>query len=662
MAQPAATRATLHSTHGVPEYYVQPAVPTLSAKVKNFDDREVFPRYATRAKAADSRNFVIDFGKDEAWAAFDLQLEEWLALLHKERPASLNTRWVNIWAPDKQKDVVKALAAHYGLSPRLHALMCSEPLKPVHTRSFAKSRFQEFRQSLQHPHHKAITEDSDDVEEQIEMQGVESSTAARTGLDLNHYRIVDEVWHYNSVDWGDKYLCLGYNSLHNVKIGKDPTFSSDSRKRDLPHGIRLWTWLMLCYDGMLSKILSSQWLALNMSIGTVITVNEDPFPMQCPPPTNQGEAIVGIRRNMLNVFNQLSKVNHTEASENPLSILPIRRTVQSTHTVEAKSTGSSQSRDAPSLLFYYLFDDWYTTLSIVTRTEHKYAAELGKLRDLFLDKPALEHIEELHHVGRQLAVLKRMYQSYETIIERILERKRIADHGSATSTRFRGANPLIPGKSDGGKGDHHSPVLKVDTTEEMSGLRAAISPAAIVRFERLKDRISLYALNEIQDCLDEKESLTIMNFNLIGIKESQYVERLTRITILLAKVTILFLPVLHPNLAGDFTNKAKEKEGQIVLALSIAFLALVGVLIFDSGDTLQVGSFWGLAWGFVSIKGDQASSKFANSPSVMNYLMESASSSEAEDWRIKLLPLRSKAAVVASHLGTIKGQQTSHYI
>ncbi|KAI9699132.1 MAG: hypothetical protein M1836_003321 [Candelina mexicana] len=537
MAQPAANRATLHSTHGVPEYYVQPAVPTLSAKVKNFDDKEVFPRYATRAKAADSRNFVIDFGKDEAWAAFDLQLEEWLALLHKERPASLNTRWVNIWAPDKQKDVVKALAAHYGLSPRLLALMCSEPLKPVHTRTFAKSRFQEFRQSFQHPHHKVITEDSDDIEEQIEMQGVESSTTARSGLDLNHYRIVDEVWHYNSVDWGDKYLCVGYNSLHNIKIGEDPTFSSYSRKRDLPHGIRLWTWLMLCYDG------------------TVITVNEDPFPMQCPPPTNQGEAIVGIRRNMLNVFNQLSKVNHTEASENPLSILPIRRTVQSTHTVEAKSTGSSQSRDAPSLLFYYLFDDWYTTLSIVIRTEHKYAAELSKLRDLFLDKPALEHIEELHHVGRQLAVLKRMYQSYETIIERVLERK----PRSATSTRPKGANPLIPGKSDGGNLDHQSPVLRIDTTEDLFGLRAALSPAAIVRFERLKDRISLYALNEIQDCLDEKESLTIMNFNLIGIKESQYVERLTRITILLAKVTILFLPVSL--MTGYFSVQISDLQG-----------------------------------------------------------------------------------------------------
>jgi hypothetical protein len=35
----------------------------------------------------------------------------------------------------------------------------------------------------------------------------------------------------------------------------------------------------------------------------------------------------------------------------------------------------------------------------------------------------------------------------------------------------------------------------------------------------------------------------LQNFNLIALRESSYVERLTRITILLAKVTILFIPV-----------------------------------------------------------------------------------------------------------------------
>ena len=39
-------------------------------------------------------------------------------------------------------------------------------------------------------------------------------------------------------------------------------------------------------------------------------------------------------------------------------------------------------------------------------------------------KPDVKLIDDLHHVGRQLAVLKRMYQSYALIIERILERQK----------------------------------------------------------------------------------------------------------------------------------------------------------------------------------------------------------------------------------------------
>lgn len=119
-------------------------------------------------------------------------------------------------------------------------------------------------------------------------------------------------------------------------------------------------------------------LNLNMSTGTVVTINEDPISAHNFR-RNQEHTIIATRRNLLNVFNQLSKVNHTEANENPLSILPIRRMVQSQHVAQSKSTDTPQSTDAPSLLFYYLFDDWYTTLSIVTRKEHKYAAKLSQL-------------------------------------------------------------------------------------------------------------------------------------------------------------------------------------------------------------------------------------------------------------------------------------------
>ncbi len=41
-------------------------------------------------------------------------------------------------------------------------------------------------------------------------------------------------------------------------------------------------------------------------------------------------------------------------------------------------------------------------------------------------------------------------------------------------------------------------------------LAVPLSPTATVRFERLLDRINHLALNEIQECLDEKESLVFL--------------------------------------------------------------------------------------------------------------------------------------------------------
>ena len=33
---------------------------------------------------------------------------------------------------------------------------------------------------------------------------VNASRSKASGLDLNHYRVVNEVWHYCSVDWGSR--------------------------------------------------------------------------------------------------------------------------------------------------------------------------------------------------------------------------------------------------------------------------------------------------------------------------------------------------------------------------------------------------------------------------------------------------------------------------
>lgn len=108
-------------------------------------------------------------------------------------------------------------------------------------------------------------------------------------------------------------------------------------------------------------------------------------------------------------------------------------------------------------------------------------------------KPEVKHVQRLHHLGQQLAVLKRIYQSYSLIIERILDRQKPVDMSNSTHLLQEGFGPD-----------------KVMLTAQTRAYAVPLSSAATVRFERLKDRINLYALSEIQDCIEEKENLVFL--------------------------------------------------------------------------------------------------------------------------------------------------------
>ena len=80
-----------------------------------------------------------------------------------------------------------------------------------------------------------------------------------------------------------------------------------------------------------------------------------------------------VRRNLLNVFMQLSKVNDSHRKNNPINTLDIRPSLRS------NQSSNITIADSPSLLFYYLFDDWYSSYALVAKSEHQYAMELEKL-------------------------------------------------------------------------------------------------------------------------------------------------------------------------------------------------------------------------------------------------------------------------------------------
>ena len=153
--------------------------------------------------------------------------------------------------------------------------------------------------------------------------------------------------------------------------------------------------------------------------------------------------------------------------------------------------------DSPSLLVYYLFDDWYSIYSLIAKSEHQYRVQLDKIRQEMFSSARLEHVHKLHSLERQLSVLKRMYEGYELIIERVI-------NGPQQSTKTR-------------KLPHTDSGLSQTSQRTQDAVRKAleeygvpISTAAALRFERLADRIKLYALSEIKSCLEEKESLMTM--------------------------------------------------------------------------------------------------------------------------------------------------------
>jgi hypothetical protein len=139
--------------------------------------------------------------------------------------------------------------------------------------------------------------------------------------------------------------------------------------------------------------------------------------------------------------------------------------------------------------------------------------------------------------------------------------------------------------------------------EADSLLGVSLSSAAKVRFERLKDRILLYALSEIDECLAQKDSLVMMNFNLIAIKESFSVERLTWVTLLLAKITILFTPVTL--MTGYFSIQFKDTEFEISnywwafgIVFGISLLLLFAFSVFSG--TLQ-GKIITRSWSRIAL-------------------------------------------------------------
>lgn len=125
-----------------------------------------------------------------------------------------------------------------------------------------------------------------------------------------------------------------------------------------------------------------------------------------------------------------------------------------------------------------------------------------------LKRPIVELVDELHWLGRRLAVLKRVYQSYELIMRRILQHQKVLRDESRTNRQPPMSLGATFNETDFADLRHGLGNGHFGTADKAVGV--PLSSVAVTRFERLTDRIRLYCLSEIESCLVEKESLTFL--------------------------------------------------------------------------------------------------------------------------------------------------------
>lgn len=161
-------------------------------------------------------------------------------------------------------------------------------------------------------------------------------------------------------------------------------------------------------------------------------------------------------------------------------------------------------------------------------------------------------------LGLHIRQMQHLYEGYKNLIDRILEPVRAV---------------LAPGRI---------PLTRNLSGFGIPGARGfTLAPSASNRFERLSDRLQLLILSQTTEFLAEKEALTDSYFNLLARKDSEATSRLTRAATLLAKLSVLFLPVSLmtsyfsvqiPDIQGRYTLRQYWDAFAIIMSVSFCCL------------------------------------------------------------------------------------------
>ena len=166
----------------------------------DFDDKEICAKVEKAVLKETTLNFVVEFDSDKAYAAVDLDARSLHKYLRVSRAARESTRWINIFAPDQQPLFVKQIAEFYNFSPRLTGIMCSKQDTPKVVG--AQDTTSCWLPNDQPKTNRKKRRSSESQSSDIEMHKTNASlTTEAPALDMSHYKLINEVWHYSSVDW-----------------------------------------------------------------------------------------------------------------------------------------------------------------------------------------------------------------------------------------------------------------------------------------------------------------------------------------------------------------------------------------------------------------------------------------------------------------------------
>ena len=236
---------------------------------QDLDDIKSYERLDEALRSVNTGNFVVEFDGEKASSVLNIDEASMENVLQAK--SNRSTIWINILGPERQKDLVKRLAAQYDFSPRLSGLMCSD-----HTNAPPLTQT-----SLHHHHYHHRFREKLGRRASLEIPFTDLEKNSENGVitmppqtpHISHYKMASEVWHYCSVDWGKKCktsllpfqcrhltiadLSISYNSLSdpsavlNKYEMSSPRFESGSKDigKDKMKGVRTWSWLVLCDDG-----------------------------------------------------------------------------------------------------------------------------------------------------------------------------------------------------------------------------------------------------------------------------------------------------------------------------------------------------------------------------------------------------------------------------